>query len=96
MAQKGATDVGSQRMKLLEAVKMMILNSLGMDEEPRLAQKASEEELRSMYQLYREKLQEIKGNSSHKMREPGHYTAVLYPVTGELFNKRSKMSYFNV
>lgn len=71
----------SQRVLLLEAVKMGILSSLGMDKEPRPAQKASEEELREMYQLYREKMREMSGNSTQAMKETQESTmsTVLFP-----------------
>ncbi|CAK6952350.1 growth/differentiation factor 8 [Scomber scombrus] len=85
-AQEGAPDAGgtdSQRVLLLEAVKTGILGSLGMDREPRPAKKASEQELRKMYRLYREKLREIRGNSSQPMRETWQSTmsTVLFPAT---------------
>lgn len=69
---------------------MGILGSLGMDEEPRPAQKASEQELRKMYQLYREKLREIQGNSSQPTRETLRSTmsTVLFPTTGEIFVRK--------
>lgn len=58
---------------------MGILGSMGMEEEPRLITKASEEELRTMYQLYRETLREMRGNSSSTMGET--ISAVLFPAT---------------
>lgn len=84
MAQEGATDVDRQRAQLLEAVKTGILGSLGLDKEPRPTQNASEEELRNMYQHYREKLREMRGNSSQMMSETWQNTTVLFPVTGEV------------
>lgn len=83
----GVDGVDSQRVLLLEAVKTGILSSLGMDREPRPTQRASEEELRRMYQLYREKLTEMRGNSSQTMKETRQSTlsTVLFPATGETF-----------
>ncbi|XP_070775763.1 growth/differentiation factor 15 [Enoplosus armatus] len=81
VAQEGAPDIDrtdSQRVQLLEAMKMGILSSLGMDREPRPTQKASEEELRKMHQLYGEKLTEMRSNSSQVMRE---MSTVLFPAT---------------
>ncbi|KAM6989579.1 growth/differentiation factor 8 [Tautogolabrus adspersus] len=81
-AHEGAPDVDrkdSQRVMILEAVKTGILGSLGLEREPRPTHKASEEELRRMYQLYRETLREMKGHSSNTMRET-MYT-VLFPST---------------
>nr|XP_046265610.1 inhibin beta C chain [Scatophagus argus] len=88
MAHVGAPDVDrkdSQRVLLLEAVKKGILKSVGMDREPRPAQKASETELTKMYQLYREKLREMRGNSSQMMKETWESTmsTVLFPATDE-------------
>ncbi|KAA8587685.1 growth/differentiation factor 8 [Etheostoma spectabile] len=88
VAHQGTPDVGktdSQRVLLLEAVKTGILDSLGMDREPRLTQKASQEELAKMYQLYREKQRELRGNSSQPMRETWQSTmsTVLFPATVE-------------
>lgn len=85
VAYKGTSDADIQRAQLLKAVTMGILSSLGMDEKPRPTQKASEEELRKMYQLYTEKLREMRGNSSQVMSETRRYTmsTVLFPVTGE-------------
>lgn len=75
-------DLSGERAHLLEAVKTGILSSLGMDEEPRVAHRASEEELREMYQLYWDKLAEMRSNSSQAEREA---STVLSPVTGEMF-----------
>ncbi|KAM9350143.1 LOW QUALITY PROTEIN: growth/differentiation factor 8 [Symphorus nematophorus] len=88
MTQEVSLDVDrtdSQRALLLEAVKTGILSSLGVDREPRPAQKASEEELRKMYQLYREKMREMRGNSSQTTSETWHSTmsTVLFPATAE-------------
>ncbi|XP_078120012.1 growth/differentiation factor 8 [Sander vitreus] len=88
VAHQGTPDVDrtdSQKVLLLEAVKTGILGSLGMDREPRLTQKAPEEELRKMYQLYREKQREMRGNSSQPMRETWQSTmsTVLFPATVE-------------
>ncbi|KAM6919763.1 inhibin beta E chain [Lycodopsis pacificus] len=87
-AHKGTPDADrthSQRVLLLEAVKTGILGSLGMDREPRPTRKASEEELRRMYQLYREKVREMRGNSSQPMKETWQSTVstVLFPATVE-------------
>ncbi|XP_054452542.1 growth/differentiation factor 15 [Anoplopoma fimbria] len=75
----------SQRVLLLEAVKTGILGSLGIDREPSPTRKASEEELRRMYQLYREKVSEMRGNSSQLMKETWQSTmsTVLFPATVE-------------
>ncbi|XP_063740966.1 growth/differentiation factor 8 isoform X2 [Eleginops maclovinus] len=85
-AQESSPDVGrvdSQTVLLLEAVKSGILGSLGMEREPTLTQKASEEELTKMYQLYREKIREMRGNSSQPMIENQQSTTftVLFPTT---------------
>ncbi|XP_071373491.1 inhibin beta C chain [Centroberyx affinis] len=75
----------SQRLLLLEAVKTGILSSLGMDREPRPTEKASHQDLRKMYELYREKLRELRGNSSQPIRESWDSTmsVVLLPATVE-------------
>ncbi|XP_029309842.1 growth/differentiation factor 15 [Cottoperca gobio] len=85
----------SQRVLLLEAVKTGILGSLGMDREPRPTQKASEEELSKMYQLYREKVREMRGNSSQPMRETLQSTTstVLFPATVEPIVRRGEHSH---
>lgn len=90
---KDAPDVGGQRLLLMEAVKMGILGSLGMDREPRPAQKASEEELRKMYQLYREKLREMRGNTSRTIEETwqSNMSTVLFPATGEVMLVRNTL-----
>ncbi|XP_040910316.1 inhibin beta C chain [Toxotes jaculatrix] len=73
----------SQRGLVLEAVKKGILSSLGMEREPRPTKKATEQELRKMYQLYRETLREMRGNSSQPMRETWQstFSTVLFPST---------------
>lgn len=83
---RDAPDVDGQRILVMEAVKMGILSSLGMDREPRPAQKASEEELRKMYQLYRERLREMRGNTSQTIEETwqSNMSTVLFPATGEM------------
>lgn len=65
---------------------MGILSSLGMDREPRLEQKAPEQELRRMYQLFRERLGEMKRNSIQPTRESRQSTlsTALFPTTGEI------------
>lgn len=78
-----ADRMDSQKVLLLEAVKIEILSSLDVDREPRPAQKVSEQELRKMYQLYRDKLVEMRRNSSQK-RETWQST-VLFSATGEIF-----------
>ncbi|XP_045907975.1 growth/differentiation factor 8 [Micropterus dolomieu] len=86
VAHEGTPDrTDSQRVLLLEAVKTGILSSLGMDRRPRPTQKASEEELRKMYQLYREKQREIRGNSSQTVTETWQsiMSTVLFPATVE-------------
>lgn len=75
-------DSSREGAQLLEAVKTGILRSLGMDEEPRVAHRASEEELREMYRLYWDKLTEMRGNSSQTKREE---STVFSPVSGETF-----------
>ena len=79
-------DVDGQRDLILEAVKTGILSSLGVDREPRPAQKASEEELKKMYELYGEKVREMRGNSSQTVTETWQSTmsTVLFPATGEI------------
>lgn len=77
----------SQKALLLEAVKTGILSSLGMDREPRPTRKASEQELKRMYELYREKIIELRGNSSQPVKKTLQttITTVLFP--GENFFK---------
>lgn len=73
---RSAPVMDNQRMELLKAVKAEILSSLGMEREPSPAQKASEEELRSMYWSYWEKLREVGGNSSQIMEEAEQHSSV--------------------
>ncbi|XP_068196875.1 inhibin beta C chain [Antennarius striatus] len=83
---------GNQRALLLEAVKTGILTSLGMGKEPTTNTKVSEEELRMMFQLYEEKLLEIRGNSSQMMRETSQHAmfSVLFPSTVESINLHNR------
>lgn len=62
--------------ELLEAVKAGILSSLGLEEEPRPAQEASEEELRRVYRSYWEMLREMGGNSSQVLAEAEQHSSV--------------------
>ncbi|KAM4556468.1 growth/differentiation factor 8 [Fundulus diaphanus] len=71
-----------QGVLILEVVKKEILRSLGLDKEPRPAMKSSQRELRKMFKLYREKLSEMRKNSSQSMRETwqSNMSTVLFPV----------------
>ncbi|KAM9323370.1 growth/differentiation factor 8 [Pholidichthys leucotaenia] len=85
MAQGATSTMGkmdSQKALLLEAVKTGILSSLSMDREPQPTQKASEQELRRMYQLYRETWREMRRNSSQPVKETQQptWSTVLFPV----------------
>lgn len=82
----GADTMDNQRVLLPEAVKAGILNSLGLEGEPRPVKKASEEEMKEIFQLYRAKLNEMRRNSSQTLRETWQSTtsAVLFPATGEI------------
>lgn len=71
----------AQRKELLEAVKAEILSSLGMEQQPSPAQKASEEELQRVYQSYWETLGEMGGNSSQRLAE-AEQRSRLHPGTG--------------
>lgn len=71
----------AQRKELLEAVKAGILSSLGMEQEPSPAQKASEEELQHAYQSYWEALRAMGGNSSQTLAEAEQHSSV-HPGTG--------------
>lgn len=79
----------NQRVQLVEAVKTGILSSLGMDGEPEPTRRASEQEMRRMFQLYREQLTEMRGNSSQSMKESSMST-VLLPATGDTFSEREE------
>ncbi|XP_077581389.1 inhibin beta C chain [Stigmatopora nigra] len=72
-----ALDVDAHRLQLVEALKMGILNSLGMDKEPEITRGVSEPELRRMSRLYREKLRELRGN----LPRAKSTSMVLFPVT---------------
>ncbi|XP_077415639.1 inhibin beta E chain isoform X2 [Vanacampus margaritifer] len=77
--QQRTLDEASQRVQLVEAVKMGILNSLGMDKEPEITKKPSEYELMRMYRRYWQKLEEMRGNGS---RATGaSVSTVLFPAT---------------
>uniref|UniRef100_A0A3B5LNB2 TGF-beta family profile domain-containing protein n=2 Tax=Xiphophorus couchianus TaxID=32473 RepID=A0A3B5LNB2_9TELE len=67
---------------ILEAVKKGILGSLGLDKEPKPAMKASQRELRKMFKLYREKISEMRRNSSQSVRETwqSNTSTVLFPA----------------
>lgn len=82
VAPQSAPVADTQRSELLEVVKAGILSSLGMEREPRPARKASEEELRRMYQSYWEKLREMGGNSSRMMVEADQHSS-LHPGRGK-------------
>ncbi|KAK2822212.1 hypothetical protein Q5P01_022277 [Channa striata] len=73
----------SQKILLLEAMKMEILSLLGVDREPTPVQKASNQELRKMYELYQEKLREMRRNSTQPIVKNGQstITTVLFPAT---------------
>ncbi|KAJ0012125.1 hypothetical protein NQD34_013100 [Periophthalmus magnuspinnatus] len=55
---------GIERRLLLDALKMGILSSLGMDEAPNVKKRASQTELWEMERLYQEKLSELGLNTS--------------------------------
>lgn len=73
--------VDPQRKELLEAVKAGILSSLGMEQEPRPAPKASEAELRRVYQSSWDTLRGMGGNSSQPLAEAEQRFSV-HPGTG--------------
>uniref|UniRef100_A0A3Q3BAC4 Growth/differentiation factor 15 n=1 Tax=Kryptolebias marmoratus TaxID=37003 RepID=A0A3Q3BAC4_KRYMA len=77
--------MNSQEVLILDAVKTGILSFLGLDIEPRPTQKASERELRKMFQLYREQMSQMRRNSSQSMRKTWQTTmsAVFFPGTVE-------------
>lgn len=79
----------NQRVQLVEAVKTGILSSLGMDGEPEPTRRASEQEMRRMFQLYREQLTEMRGNTSQSMKGISMST-VLLPATGDTFSEREE------
>ena len=94
LAQDRAPDVGREglgdtaRRLLLESVKAGILSLLGTEREPRPVVRASDEELRRMYGIYRERLRLLRGNTSEPIREVQSVTkrrlTVLFPETGEM------------
>ncbi|XP_010892835.4 univin [Esox lucius] len=74
----------SQRALLLAAVKSSILNSMGMEKEPSPVERASEEELRSMWRLYRETVRQLSGNASQEggsWQRTSRASTVLLPAT---------------
>lgn len=77
----------SQKALILDAVKTGILRALGLDREPRPTQKASQRDLREMFELYREQLSEMKRNSRQTTT-----SAVLLPGTGEGFVRKQLQS----
>ncbi|KAF3699180.1 Growth/differentiation factor 15 [Channa argus] len=95
MARNNTPDVNitnSQKTLLLEAKKNAILSSLSEDREPRPTQKASDEELRKIRELYREKLSEMRGTSTPPIGETGQstLTTVLFPATVEPLKGRQR------
>ena len=86
MGRKGLGDAA--RRLLLESVKAGILSSLGTERELRPAVRASDQELRRMYGLYRETLRLLRGNTSEPIREVQavrkRRLTVLFPETGEM------------
>ncbi|XP_054888540.1 growth/differentiation factor 15 [Poeciliopsis prolifica] len=84
-ARQGLIDTGNvddRGALILEAVKKVILGSLGLDREPKPAMKASQRELRKMFKLYRERVNEMRRNSSQSVRETwqSNTSTVLFPV----------------
>lgn len=75
------SNVDDRGALILEAVKKGILGSLGLDKEPKPAIKASQRELRKMFKLYREKISEMRRNSSQSVRETwqSNTSTVLFP-----------------
>lgn len=63
-AQEEATEINTERGLVLEALKTGILSSLGMEKPPILKQKASQQDLMKVHQLYHEKLNEMSRNLS--------------------------------
>ncbi|XP_028329065.1 growth/differentiation factor 15 [Gouania willdenowi] len=92
--QGGPPDPGTMdrdRALLLEAVKMEILSSLGLDREPRPIQKASEQELKTMFHLYWDTVTDMETNTSRPVTGSGEsiVSTVLFPVgTVEVLRRR--------
>ncbi|XP_007573869.2 growth/differentiation factor 15 [Poecilia formosa] len=85
VARQGLLETGNlddREALVLEAVKKGILGSLGLDREPKPAMKASQRELRKMFKLYREKVSEMRRNSSQSVRETwqSNTSTVLFPA----------------
>ncbi|XP_034039100.1 inhibin beta C chain-like [Thalassophryne amazonica] len=79
----GQSDRDTDLSLYVEALKMGILDSLGMDAEPEPTEKVSSRELRKMYHLYWAKLRELGGNHSWPRTEPWSPTksTVLFPAS---------------
>ncbi|KAM9719948.1 growth/differentiation factor 8 isoform 2-T2 [Menidia menidia] len=88
----GMNRMDKQQVHLFGAVKKEILSYLGMDREPKTARKASHSEITKMYQLYEEKLNEVRTHSS----QPGNWSqqptmsSVLFPEQLKLLRRGSR------